>query len=690
MKMQIAVALLLAVVAPSLAFDLHAKSSLSFNADADGKPITKVVNLLKDMQASLEKEGEEDQVIYDSLVCWCQTNDKDKTKSIADGESRIDNLEHSIEELTAQSSKLNIEIAKLGEEVEKNQKALDKATGLRKKEIAEFMAEETDMLATIAALKGAVAAIGKNHAGALLQMQASQSQAEHVKLAAVLQHVMSKHADILQGLFTPTQKRMVLAFIDDRQPASAGSYAPASGAILGILKQMKEEFETNLAASQKEEVAGQADYESLKAAKETEIAAGKALIEVKTQELATTDENNAQAQQDLEDTTGTLAADQEFMVNLRLKCQQTDKEFELRCKDRQIEIGAVGKALAILSSDDARDLQTKTFGFVQVQATSHSQLREKASKLLSDVARKNRNPRLMALAVQVRLDAFVKVKQAIDDMVAELAKQKEDEILLKDFCTESFNENEVQTSKNTREKQDLQAIIDDLTMKIDELTKAIKTLEAEISEMQVQLKRAGENREKENKEFQQTVADQLATEKLLNKALDVLKGVYFLQAAAKGGQTAPAGPPPPPGFKKGGGGGAAAGGVMTMIQQIIDDAKAMAAEAIKGEEDATAAYEAFVQDTNTQIEGRKKEIVNKSEEKAVAEGDLQATNESHAKVMATLEELSTESADLHAACDFTLKNFDIRQLAKDQEIEALKQAKAILSGVAFVQFLQRM
>ena len=35
-----------------------------------------------------------------------------------------------------------------------------------------------------------------------------------------------------------------------------------------------------------------------------------------------------------------------------------------------------------------------------------------------------------------------------------------------------------------------------------------------------------------------------------------------------------------------------------------------------------------------------------------------------------------------------LKNFEIRQTARDQEIEALKQAKAILSGANFSEFLQ--
>ena len=46
-----------------------------------------------------------------------------------------------------------------------------------------------------------------------------------------------------------------------------------------------------------------------------------------------------------------------------------------------------------------------------------------------------------------------------------------------------------------------------------------------------------------------------------------------------------------------------------------------------------------------------------------------------------LESLAGVAADLHKACDFTLKNFDIRQEARGQEIEALQQALAILSGM---------
>merc|ERR1719324_1610452 len=289
--------------------------------------------------------------------------------------------------------------------------------------------------------------------------------------------------------------------------------------------------------------------------------------------------------------------------------------------------------------------------------------------------------------MKVRLDAFVRVKKAIDDMIAELLKQKEDEIKQKDFCVDGFNENERQTTEKTREKVDLETLIEDLTMKIDELHKAIETLKAEIGELQVQMKRAGEDRDKENKEFQQTVAEQRATQVLLTKALDVLKGFYDKKAkAAVLVQKEPAGPPPPPGFKaykK----NAAAGGVMGLIQQIINDAAAMEAEAIKGEEDALAAYNTFVTDTNASIDAKAKDIINKSEEKAKLEAERVEAEEQKAEVLAELENLSNENADLHKACDYVLKNFEIRQTARDEEVEALKQAKAILSGSKFSEFL---
>merc|ERR1719161_333011 len=323
---------------------------------------------------------------------------------------------------------------------------------------------------------------------------------------------------------------------------------------------------------------------------------------------------------------------------LKEKCQMTDQEWEERQKTRQLEMEAVSKALAILSSDDAHDTFTRTFNpaLLQMESSSKKSLRSQAAELLKTVAERVNSPRLSAIAVRCRLDAFTRVKKAIDDMIAQLLKEKEDEIKHKDFCVDDFNTNQLETEKKDREKSDLEAKIEDLKMTIETLTKEIEELKAEIAEMQLQ------------------------------QALTVLKGFYEKGAAAALIQKAePAGPPPPPGFKEYKT-SAAAGGVMGMIQQIINDAKAMEAETIRAEEDAQKAYEDFVKETNASIEAASKAIVNKSEEKATAEADLVETEDSLAAVELELEQLGNYKLQLHQSCDFVLKNFEIRQTARDE------------------------
>merc|ERR1719337_646707 len=112
----------------------------------------------------------------------------------------------------------------------------------------------------------------------------------------------------------------------------------------------------------------------------------------------------------------------------------------------------------------------------------HSERRARASTLLSAVARKLKSPRLATLAAQVKLDAFTRVKKAIDDMIVQLLKEKEDEIKHKDFCVNDFNKNQLQTEQKEREKEDLIAQIEDLNMTIKALAAAIEELKAEIAE----------------------------------------------------------------------------------------------------------------------------------------------------------------------------------------------------------------
>merc|ERR1719252_298076 len=121
-------------------------------------------------------------------------------------------------------------------------------------------------------------------------------------------------------------------------------------------------------------------------------------------------------------------------------------------------------------------------------------------------------------------------------MVKPLEKQQQEEVDKRDFCVAEFNNNEATTASKGREHADAQAKLDDEIMTIDELTKTIDDLVATIAECKTEMKRGSEDREKANKEFQITVADQRATLRLLRGAKRALQKFYkdaLVQADAK-------------------------------------------------------------------------------------------------------------------------------------------------------------
>jgi len=657
--------------------------------DTKNRPVSKVITLLNDMVKQLEVEAKEDEETYDAMSCWCETNDKAKTKAISDGEQAIGELEAAIQSYTALSSKLTTEIANLNKEVAENTEALEKATAVRTKELAEFNAEEKSSLQTISSLKGAVGKLAKHHESFLqtnddgmdfiMQMTNLKFQVHHQQELA--SHILNaNHMKVLTSFLQAPEKYL-------ETKVSLIQAAP-SAEIFGVLKQMKEGFETNLAASQKDELKAQGEYEDVKHGKEEEIAAGTAQIDTKTNELADSDEKNAMSKKMLAETRATLEADTEFLANLKEQCAIFDKQYEERTKTRQLEIQAVTKAAAFLSSDEAQDLVSRTFSFVQMKSKLTRTQNLKVAEALNKVAQEFQDPRISTLAISARLDAFTKVKKSIQDMIDTLAKEQEDEVKHKDFCVEEINTNEKDTQTKEQEKSTLEAKIEDLAEQIAKLKKTIAELKATIADLQVQLKRAGEDRNKENSEFQVTVADQRATQKLLAGALNILKGFYEKGALIQtNSKQEPAGPPPPPGFKTYSK-SAQSGGVMAMIEQIIADAKAMEEEALKAEEDAQVAYETFVTETNASIDAATKESVTCAENQAKAEATKVETEMNRDGVVDELTALMGENVDLHKSCDYTLKNFDLRQGARQSEMEALKQALSILSGASFGAFLQ--
>jgi len=632
--------------------------------------------------------------------------------------------------MTALVAKLKVEIESRSKGGIKIKASLDTAVNMRFKELNEFNAKEKDLVQSIESLKAAVTVLGKHH-GSLLQMPQGQLR----NVVDVLRREMDEHAELLEGVLTHSQRRSVVNFaqeaegtgkaaesdsdfFDQGNPAADHNPA-ASGEIFGILTTMLEQFQKDLADLQEGEASKIKAFGEMKASLKIQITQNEERIDTLNIELAAAMEKLSALKVDLLDTRARLKADEEYLKMLKEMCANIDKEWEIRQKMRAEEMEACSKALAVLSGDDAHDLFTRTFNPEFAQMGSSSRRQAQASGVLRAVAKRLGSPRLAAIAMHVRLDAFTKVKKAINDMIEELLQEKKDEIKKKDFCVEEFNTNELQTEKKKFEQKSLIAKIADLKATIEELAKDIEQLNADIAEMEVELKKAAEERAAQHKEFETTVADQRATQKLLKMALKVLKKFYgggegsMARVSASllhrkeqsdvddpttvvvevnvvpAGQppAGPVGPPAPPGFKPYNK-NEKSGGVMYMIENIIRDAKIAEEEATRDENESQAEYEKFVKETTLSIAECKKDIVNKSEEKAKAEEELTVSEEMLENVEVELEELDQYLQQLHKDCDFLIKNFDARQAARDQEIEALKTALSILSGAKFDAFLQ--
>merc|ERR1719421_1123588 len=130
--------------------------------------VARVVNLLKDMQAELQKEADNDEELYDKLVCWCETNEKGKTRAIEIANQMITDYTAAIEETAAKNAQLTTDVAQLKKEIAENTAALEQSTALRTKESSEFNTEEKDAIASIGSLKNAVMTLGKHNEGSSL------------------------------------------------------------------------------------------------------------------------------------------------------------------------------------------------------------------------------------------------------------------------------------------------------------------------------------------------------------------------------------------------------------------------------------------------------------------------------------------------------------------------------------------
>merc|ERR1719393_449675 len=337
------------------------------------------------MQKKVVAEGEKEEQLFDKFMCYCKNGKGQLEASIETAKNTNEQLAASIKETDATLKQMKLDLKQAQTDRAAAKAAVAKATALREKEASAYATESSELKTNIAATKKATTSIEKGMGGAFLQ----------TSVGSVLKK-LSITMDI-----SAMDREMLTAFLTQGQSQSS-EYVPASGQITGILKQMSDTMEANLATAPAEEEAAIKDFNGLVAAKTKEINALTKEVESKTSRIGELGVELVTMKEDLDDTTKSLIEDEAFLKDLDKNCKTKEDEWAVRCKVRAEELLALADTIKILNDDDALELFKKTLptpSFVQVQTNGQS-LKQHALTALAQAGKGDHRLDLISLALK--------------------------------------------------------------------------------------------------------------------------------------------------------------------------------------------------------------------------------------------------------------------------------------------------
>merc|ERR1719359_415005 len=408
------------------------------------------------MQKKVEEEGVKQEELFEKYMCYCKSSGETLSKSIADAEVKMPQLASDIKEAESAVAQLKEELAQHQNDRDEAKAAMAKATEIREKEAAAFAKEQSNDKANIEALMKATAAIEKGMSGGFLQTSA----ADVLKRFALREDISNADRDTLTAFLTS---------------GNGQGYAPASGEIVGILKQMGDTMNKDLKDLIAAEEAAKKAYEELMACKQKEVDALTKAIEDKIKRIGELGIEIVNLKEDLDDTTAMFMEDTKFLADLKKNCATKQKEWALIQKTRQEELLAIADTIKILNDDDALELFKKTAGasLLQIEMSNQQVLNQARAALGLAGKRRNVGVDLIALALTGKKVDFSKVITMIDDMVVLLGKEQVDDDNKKEYCT-------IQFDMTDDKKKGLERTISDLEKSISEDKEMVATLTSEI------------------------------------------------------------------------------------------------------------------------------------------------------------------------------------------------------------------
>jgi chromosome segregation ATPase len=464
------------------------------------------------MAKKVEAEGKAAQELFDKFGCYCKTGAADLSKSIGDNDAKVPELQSDIEEAEAKLATTKQELEQHQTERDAAKSAMAKATAIREKENKAYLAESGQLKATIDAVSKAIPAIEKGMAGGFLQSNAVAS---------------IRRAVLADSDLTDFDRDTLSAFLQGGALGEEG-YVPKSGQIVGILKQMKDDFEKDLAAVEEQESNAQKVFDELMAAKTKEVQQHTEAIERKTALVGELSVEIVQMKNSLSEAEEALIEDKKFLGDLERDCGTKKKEFEEQVKVRAEELVAIQETIKILNDDDALELFKKTLPSPSLLQTRTFANSKKAHALSLIRAVRYGRPEIdfIALALNTGKVDFSKVLKMIDDMVEVLAKEQSDDDHKKEYCTGQIDLIEDKAKELGHSIEDGETEMADAQETLKTVEEELATLQEGIKTLDKSVQEATEQRKKENAEFTELMASDTAAKEILEFAKNRLNKFY--------------------------------------------------------------------------------------------------------------------------------------------------------------------
>merc|ERR1719359_1168939 len=335
--------------------------------------------------------------------------------------------------------------------------------------------------------------------------------------------------------------------LDLSQPqAKMVAYESSSGGIVTAIEEMQGKAEDTLSDLRKKEMQAAQSYAMVKSGLEAEIKNSEDKLSTAKSSGAAASEAESAAKGELTATTKAKAADEAYAATLKTDCETKATEWAERQKSATEEMAVIDKAKEILTSGVSAFVQVNINNAVKKykkwdpdqddEDDKTAARRDRVVTLLKNLATTHKSYALQQMSSMARSDPFVKIRGLIEDMIAKLLKEAQEEATQKAFCDEELGKSKKSQDEKQTKIDEYQTRIDKASTTIATLTEEVKTLEAEVAEIDKAQAEATALRTKENTDYVKASTDFRDSAQAVAKAIEVLKNYYegsFIQVSTK-------------------------------------------------------------------------------------------------------------------------------------------------------------